>query len=168
MTAPDLTAALALAEEVERLDDPRKVPASPWIVNRFDNDEGGVDYQIQSEGTAPDGGTDGSIVGWCDEVELKGRARHTATLIAAYRTAAPALAATLRTHAPVLRAVAEWVAAHRACDAAGEECRATERGGVAAGFDSLAATRERWSAAKRRLTIADAALFAAAAGMVSP
>lgn len=84
---------VAAAREVMRLDTPRKVPPAPWVVNKFDNDEGGIDYQIQSEGIEPDGGTSGSIIGSCDGHELKGRARHTAAFVVHARTAAPLLAA---------------------------------------------------------------------------
>lgn len=88
-----------------------------------------------------------------------------AALIAAYRTACPALAAFTSAIAPAL---AEWVAAHRTCDAAGEAVKASigpEAGREGRAYLAAASVRD---AARRRLTAADRALRVAAAGMVAP
>lgn len=148
MPAPDLTTALALAEEHQRLAAAALPPAlchgsrPPWRA---------IDI------SSPGGAHEATVVDARDHYVCSVLRAEDAALIAHGRVALDVLAATLRTHAPVLRAVAEWVAAHRAVS------------GRVVMVTTPHAERMAIEAAKRRLTAAaDALAVAVDAIEVSP
>lgn len=153
---PTLADLATLAAEVQRRH--ARVTPGDLIVNRYDQDDGTIEYQIQATGAGR-----GAVLGELTDRDSK-RAGFDAEAFVYNRTACPALAAFTSAIAPAL---AEWVAAHRACDAAGEAVKASI--GPEAGREGrayLAASSVR-DAAKRRLAAADRALRVAAAGMVA-